>query len=1093
MKSKLLMFIATLVASVCSIEMQAQTDVTSTYIPNANFDSDYNYTASSTGNLATGGSGKKAVTGWTVTSGTNSCAGTFEYGTSATFNGATIPASGHNESAGGCMVFSNGWGESLIYTSSEVTLPAGKYTFVYVVQNRIGAGIGSSRFGFVPTSGTAVYGTKTAFAQDTWETDSISFTLPDDASGKFSMGFIAIAGTGSGGSAKLCVDYVKLLSYGADKESLNRKISEAQTLVGTDAGEDAQALRAVISSAQNVIDDPNATQADVNLAVSGLESAMFTYKIAVASSDNPQDLTSKIVNPGFNADLNGWTIVNISRQTNNSFTLKEGAAYAERWSGSKFTNDTRIEQTISNLPNGKYKLVVAAGFNYTGAYLYANNGRTVINGDDINTDYEVQCNVTDGTLKMGLEALAAELSGSGACYFRFDNFRLQYLGIDLSEFEADLSSLIEKAESPTYSGSDVVFYNTLRTNLTTAISEAKTTLSGAHTLENLIEAINNLQSNLDLADASILAYNTFKAVIDEANAYLSTVTSPSQEAKNTFEAAITAASTLYEGASKESWDTEIQELKAAQQTYMFAQPVPADITAMIVNPSFADGDTGWGKTQNSTGGYTENFTEAGSDESPCYSYGFYGRMRHATIYQENISLPAGVYTVTADVYGDPIPDKTYLYATTGAVDHWAAEPFAGYYVTSPLTQSNAWQTLSVTFVLSAESNVRVGVLSWSGNVDSEKRGAFKADNFNLFYHQDCAIESADNTLKVTGTLSSAHQTNLNKALTAGITSVDMTNASASETLELAPTNPHTIFYGLPAGVTLTQGIDAASRPSLTLSDAHAFHAPTGFEVEGVTYTRAFNSNGAISNETTVSGWQSIVLPFAVTEITATQNESPIQLVPFAAWDETAKADGKRPFWLYKVNPEATNALDAYIPASSMEANTTYLISMPNDPSYGTAYNITGTVQFAGTAVESTNLSAQPVQAGYTLNPNFEGHKAGVYALNEAGSAWIANQTAPSFHGYASTTDGSTPQSLPIFGDNDLTSLKEILSGVANDTNAVLITTDNGVILDSAKASKVAVYTVNGQLVKVVSISEGSNFISLPAGQYVISGSVVIVK
>jgi len=105
---KTYLFIAVLIAAIFSTN--AQTDVTSTYISNSNFDSGYDYAAAATGNLATGATSKKALSGWTATSGTNSCAGVFEYGTAATFNSATVPDKNYAEAtAGGCIAFSNGW------------------------------------------------------------------------------------------------------------------------------------------------------------------------------------------------------------------------------------------------------------------------------------------------------------------------------------------------------------------------------------------------------------------------------------------------------------------------------------------------------------------------------------------------------------------------------------------------------------------------------------------------------------------------------------------------------------------------------------------------------------------------------------------------------------------------------------------------------------------------------------------------------------------------------------------------------------------------------------------------------------------------
>ncbi len=1087
MKSKLLMFIATLVAGASVSVTQAQTDVTSQYIPNADFNSDYHYAANSTGELKTGTESKLAVAGWNTFSGINSCSGVFEYGTQAVFNTSTVPLAGPENTTGGCLVLSSGWGESIGYTTDEVNLPAGKYELKYVVQNRNSYGIGSNRFGFVPTSGTAVYGTKTTFAEEVWETGSVSFTLPEDAAGAISVGFIAIGGTGSGNSAKLCLDHVQLLYYGADKESLSDKITEAQALAGDDNGEAAQAFHVVIASAQDIVNNTNATQAEVNEAIAELAYAMLVYRGADASDENPADFTSEIVNPGFNENLNGWNNLNISRVTNDSFTLKEGAAYAERWSNSVFNSDTRMEQNVTNLPNGKYKVIVAAGFGYTGGYLYANNERTAFTNDNIDRDYEVLCNVTDGTLILGVEALVAELTGSGDCYFRFDNFRLQYLGIDLADFQDELTLLIDIAESADYTDAD--FLGSIRTDLTAAISAAKTTLAGSPTLDDLIDAINELKLNLDHANASIAVYAEFKTVIEDATAYLNDVTTPSQEAKDAFQAAITEALNTYEAAENESFETEIEALKAAQLVYTFAQPTPVDVTMLLVNPSFEEGTIGWTLDRNTTGNLDYGIkTDQNAQDGENVINIWAPQVNWIDLHQ-SVTLPKGQYKLTAALRTSVAATNQRIYVTLDGETHDSDFITFDPTIEGGWTSIDAWNNLEVTFFVNDDNTVvRFGAASNGKNIDGNQEGWFQADNFRLSYLSDGIIETIGNQINVAGNVIAG---DLNDVLTVNVTSVIFANgASVSGTIE--PQNNNTIFYGLPSGANLAtgKGINAEDAGTIVLTGG-AFNAPTGFDVTSVNYNREFNANDLVVNANSGNGWQSIILPYDVTEITASQNGETINLVPFEAWDSDTN---DRPFWLYEVNPAGTDGSDAFIAADAIKANTVYLISMPNDPAnLGAAYNISGEVTFTGSAITATNLSSQETTAGYTLNPNFNGMVSGVYALNAEGSLWASNQTIESFYGYATLADGSTPQSLPIFGGDDVTSIREVLSGVTTDKGAILITTDNGVILTSEKAGKAAVYTVNGQLVKVVAISEGDNFIALPAGQFVINGSVVIIK
>lgn len=136
---------------------------------------------------------------------------------------------------------------------------------------------------------------------------------------------------------------------------------------------------------------------------------------------NPLDVTNFIVNPSFETgNLNGWTNQGMGTQNNNSFDKKNGTWYAERWQASGNLPNSSILQTLSNLPNGFYRLTVAAGFGGNGAYVVANDYKTEIHD---NADYNVIANVTDGTLTVGVK-----LENSSSNYVRFDNFRLEYLG-----------------------------------------------------------------------------------------------------------------------------------------------------------------------------------------------------------------------------------------------------------------------------------------------------------------------------------------------------------------------------------------------------------------------------------------------------------------------------------------------------------------------------------------------------------------------------------------------------------------------------------------------------------------------------------------
>lgn len=309
--------------------------------------------------------------------------------------------------------------------------------------------------------------------------------------------------------------------------------------------------------------------------------------------------------------------------------------------------------------------------------------------------------------------------------------------------------------------------------------------------------------------------------------------------------------------------------------------------------------------------------------------------------------------------------------------------------------------------------------------------------------------------------------------------------------ELTPYNPNVIVYNLPEGITLIDGINANDPNTLvSLTDnednwrhTYSFNAPQSFRAN-VIYERNFS----VHSGEDVSGWQSIALPFAVTKITATQNNTEIELVPFSGWDGTKTASSKRPFWLYKVEN------GDYVPATGIEANVAYLISIPNDEdNYAAFYNVSGTVTFHGEEIAVTNVEEYEYSL-YVLKPNFNGQISGsaVYVLDEEGKYWSDNGYLYNFHVSASNklSFGSAPQFLPIF--NNATGMKEILNSPGLAKGAVVYNVEGGIAIESVAETAITIYNMSGELVKIVKVTEGRSTIELPAGKYVIDGTRVIV-
>jgi len=193
-----------------------QTNVTTTYIPNAGFES----CTVTTGNIAAA-SGHTAQdyasSGWTLTSTLNgsgtswSTGAVVAYGGTGQVNGASAPATDHVGNSGKALGISVGRNNAVYYQTAAVNLPAGNYTFSVHGYNAHTATLFYSLVGFVATDGATYFSTKDNFSSQTWVTDDVSFTLYTSTQGRFQVGGRSnTEAKGSGDHAKVFFDNVTL-------------------------------------------------------------------------------------------------------------------------------------------------------------------------------------------------------------------------------------------------------------------------------------------------------------------------------------------------------------------------------------------------------------------------------------------------------------------------------------------------------------------------------------------------------------------------------------------------------------------------------------------------------------------------------------------------------------------------------------------------------------------------------------------------------------------------------------------------------------------------------------------------------------------
>lgn len=284
------------------------------------------------------------------------------------------------------------------------------------------------------------------------------------------------------------------------------------------------------------------------------------------------------------------------------------------------------------------------------------------------------------------------------------------------------------------------------------------------------------------------------------------------------------------------------------------------------------------------------------------------------------------------------------------------------------------------------------------------------------------------------------------------------------------TNPNLLVYCrdrsiAPGGVqnVIINGV----AEQIILTDASGnnnFHCPQAFTAKNIGYTRNFSQ----ATEIGVSrGWETIALPFNVQGIF---HELHGALVPFGG------GNGGYPIWLHQLQG------DGLTPVTAIEANTPYLICMPNNKVYPSAYNQVGNVTFVSSNV--TVPETHPHEgsgAGVMLIPAFQNQDASpdIYTLNvgEArdsyaeGSVFVSNyRSVRPFQAYAVHTSqarGEDSRYIPLTsiggGDGDTTGIMEVIQPAVNGTEAWYSLDGRRL---NAKPTKKGVYIQNGKKVVV---------------------------
>ncbi|MBQ6965674.1 MAG: hypothetical protein IJP82_08310 [Bacteroidaceae bacterium] len=305
--------------------------------------------------------------------------------------------------------------------------------------------------------------------------------------------------------------------------ALGESIKEADALDGVDA--------TVLKAAKDAYANTSSTAEAMEAQKKALDAAIFNARLDIATVENPVEvLTALGIATDFNdSDFSGWTSTTgaSNKQASNGNNAKDYSAtgnHYENWNWDAFSIG-KVSATATGLPTGVYHLNALA---YTttvgGTFLYAGEIQKLVTVTqiDIEQPMDIYAIVTDGTLEIGLDVQV-----KGTNWIGLDNVGLYYLGNDATAYETLVSATLDAepdyeaqlAEEEIYCQSSV--YETYKT--------AVSALSAAQTADAIAKALSAFNTASKAMAESVVAYNAFLAKYNEANAWLNSTTSESDE------------------------------------------------------------------------------------------------------------------------------------------------------------------------------------------------------------------------------------------------------------------------------------------------------------------------------------------------------------------------------------------------------------------------------------------------------------------------------------------------------------------------------------------------------------------------------------
>ena len=430
---------------------------------------------------------------------------------------------------------------------------------------------------------------------------------------------------------------------------------------------------------KELYESADATVEQIEEAAEELKDAVLEFKYSSASEATPADLTAKITNASFGDGSNGWT--SWRANNNNNFgvvTKKEGEigtsdgfdfrTFFERWIATPPTGDYYIEQSLSELPDGKYRLKAYIMTQQTaenggpkGLFLYAKTvaGESKKEADVPSPDgtpyaapYTVDFSVIGGTATVGMRSEGSKDGWSAVGYFT-----LQYMGKAGAITMRDaLNQNITEAEKQykeeislkKHSKEGDKKYEEM-------IALAKAAVANDEVKDDSLQSIaKSLQLRMDSLVSDVAAYQTLTTKTND----LSVAWDESIYADQDFLDYEEYLVGLEEAYNQGTFDpTEVDSIQPRADRIWKACILDAletgdtdNVTGLLTNPNFTGNTNGW--TYQKLGGPNNDGLKYGNNVAECYEQAF-------DVYQEVNGLPAGTYEVSVQGFYRPAGNATW--------------------------------------------------------------------------------------------------------------------------------------------------------------------------------------------------------------------------------------------------------------------------------------------------------------------------------------------------------------------------------------------------------------------------------------------------